>query len=96
MSERKLRTVKKIANQKNITGIIKISDKSMKRFMITKNDKIIHFGLWPFKGNGTYIDHHDEKIRKAWRARHSKINKNGKPAYKDKSSPEYYSWNLLW
>ena len=60
------------------------------------NNKTINFGLWPFSANGTYIDHHDNKIRDAWRARHSKIMKDGKTAYLDKSSPEYYSWNLLW
>ena len=96
MSDRKISTVRNIAKRKNITGEIKISDRPMKRFMITKNNKTIHFGLWPFKGKGAFIDHHDEKIKKAWRARHSKINKNGAPAYKNQSSPEYYSWNLLW
>lgn len=96
MSNRKLSTVKNIAKQKNITGIIEISDRPSKRFKITKNDKTIHFGLWPFRGKGTFIDHRDDEIRKAWRARHSKITKNGTPAYKNKSSPEYYSWNLLW
>ena len=25
-----------------------------------------------------------------------KILKNGKPAYKDKTSPEYYNWHLTW
>jgi hypothetical protein len=96
MSTRKISTVKNIAKEKNITGTIEISDRLSKRFKITKNNKTIHFGLWPFNGKGTYIDHNDDKIRDAWRKRHSKIIKNGKPAYKDKSSPEYYSWNLLW
>jgi hypothetical protein len=96
MSSRKINTVKNIAKKKNIIGTIEISDRPSKRFKITKNNKTIHFGLWPFKGKGTFIDHRDDQIKKAWRARHSKINKNGKPAYKDQSSPEYYSWNLLW
>lgn len=93
---RKLATVRKIAEQKKISGLIETSDRKGKRFKITRNGKTIHFGLWPFQGNGTYIDHHDKEIRKAWRARHSKIKKNNKFAYKDPTSPEYYSWNLLW
>ena len=64
-----------------------------KRFYVIYNDKIINFGS---KNGETFIDHGDEKKRKAWRARHGKIyNKNGL-AYEDKTSPEYYSWNLLW
>ena len=96
MTNIKLATVKKIAEPKGISGKIEISDRVGKRFKITKNNKNIHFGLWPFRGDGTFIDHNDKTIKKAWRARHSKIKKNGKPAYKDPTSPEYYSWHLLW
>jgi hypothetical protein len=64
-----------------------------KRFYVIYNDHVINFGS---KDGETYIDHGDEKKRKAWKARHGKIyNKNGL-AYQDKMSPEYYSWNLLW
>lgn len=94
---RKLSTVKRIAKELGIEGKIENSDKKNKRFKITlSNGKIIHFGLYPFSGKGAFIDHHDEDIRKAWKARHSKILKDGEPAYKNKNSPEYYSWNLLW
>lgn len=75
---------------------IKHSTRKGKRFMIRQGDKYIHFGVWPFSGKGTYLDHGDDDIRKAWKARHKEIMKDGKPAYKDKSSPEYYSWRILW
>ena len=97
MSDRKLATVRRIASKKGITGKIEVSTRENKRFKITRPDgKIIHFGVWPYSRHGTFIDHNDPDIRKAWRARHSKIMKNGKPAYKNKDSPEFYSWNLLW
>ena len=94
---RKLATVKRIAKELGIECKIENSDKKNKRFKITLPDsKVVHFGLWPFTGKGTYIDHHDNDIRDAWQARHSKILKNGKPAYLNPNSPEFYSWNFLW
>lgn len=71
-----------------------ISNRKDKRFYVVFNGKPIHFGS---KTGNTYIDHHDEKIRNAWKARHSRIiNAYGIPFYKIKSSPEYWSWNILW
>ena len=93
----KLSVVKRIAKELNIKGKLEVSNKTNKRFMITlDNGDVIHFGLWPYKGRGAYIDHHDEKIKSAWQARHSKIMKDGEPAYLNPNSAEYYSWNLLW
>jgi hypothetical protein len=69
------------------------SNAKNKRFYVIYEDKIINFGS---KNGETFIDHEDEKKRRAWKARHGKIyNKNGL-AYKDKKSPEFWSWNLLW
>ena len=94
---RKLSTVKRIAKTLNIEGKIENSDKQHKRFKITlPNNKVIHFGLFPYSGDGAYIDHHDDRIKNAWRARHSKILNKGSPAYLNPESAEYYSWNLLW
>lgn len=76
---------------------LQISNRKNKRFKIlSPSGKYIHFGLYPYKGKGTYIDHFNPNIRKAWKARHSKILKDGKPAYLNPESPEYYSWNILW
>jgi hypothetical protein len=97
MSQRGLQIVQNIARNIGIEGDIKVSNRKGKRFMITLPDgKTIHFGLYPFSGEGAYIDHGDDKIKKAWKKRHSKILKDGKPAYKNKDSPEYYSWHILW
>lgn len=65
-----------------------------KRFYVIYAGKRINFGSATGR---TFIDHGDEKILTAWRARHSKImRKDGRPAYTVKLSPEWWSWNLLW
>ena len=94
---RKLSLVKRIAKELGIEGKIENSDKKNKRFKITLVDNsVIHFGQWLYKGRGTYIDHKDDKLKSAWKARHSKIMKDGSPAYLNIYSPNYYNWNLLW
>ena len=70
-----------------------LSKTKNKRFYVIYNDTKINFGS---KVGKTYIDHHDGNKRKAWRARHIKILKNGKPAYKNKMSPEFWNWHLTW
>ena len=60
------------------------------------SNKYIHFGAYPFMGFGTFLDHGNEELRKNWRARHIKIMKDGEPAYKNKLSPSYYSYHILW
>lgn len=97
--DRKLNIVRDIAKKKKIMNweTLNIATAKDKRFSImSPSGKKINFGLYPYKGSGAFIDHKDEKIRDAWRARHSKILKDGKPAYLDKESADYYSWNLLW
>jgi hypothetical protein len=97
MSDRGLRLVKQIAKEKGIKGDINISNAKGKRFNIRVDGKLINFGSYPYSKYGAYIDHRDEDIRNAWRARHEKILlKDGKPAYKDKHSAEFYSYHLLW
>lgn len=65
-----------------------------KRYYVVYDGKRINFGS---RDGSTYIDHDDDQKRKAWRARHSKIRlKDGRPAYKTKTSPAYWAWNLLW
>ena len=90
---------KKIAKRKKIQNweTLKVSTVKDKRFSIVGPDgNLINFGLWPYKGEGAFLDHNDVDIRDAWRKRHGKIMRGDKLAYKDKSSPEYYSWNILW
>ncbi len=70
------------------------STRKGKRFYVIYKGKIIHFGS---KTGSTFIDHQDELIKKNWRARHKKIiSKSGIPFYKIKSSPEYWSYRILW
>lgn len=96
---RMLLEAKKVAKRKKIENwnTLEVSKVKDKRFSIIGPDgDRISFGLWPYKGDGTFLDHNDVEIRDAWRARHSKIKRGNNLAYKDKSSPEYYSWNILW
>ena len=65
-----------------------------KRFYVIYQGKRINFGA---KNGSTFIDHRDEKKRKAWKARHKAIKlKNGKLAYLDKRQPSYWALSLLW
>ncbi len=95
----KLNEARKIAYKKKLIKNdedLQISTRKNKRFMILYNNKWVHFGYWPFSNLGTFLDHGDKQIKKNWKARHSKIMKEGKEAFKNKSSPEYYSWRILW
>jgi hypothetical protein len=96
--DRKISVAIKIAKEKGLNfNSLSLSTANNKRFSIrSPSGKLINFGQWPFSGKGAFIDHGDEKIKEAWRARHSKIMKQGKPAYLNPESPEYYSWNILW
>lgn len=94
--DRKLKQAQQIADKKGL-GQLQVSLANGKRFAIrSPSGKLVNFGLWPFSGKGTFLDHGDEKLKEAWRARHSKIMRQGKPAYLDKESPEFYSWEILW
>lgn len=97
MDDRKLKEARAVAKKKGIKEQINISNAKNKRFSVIVDGKTINFGLYEFSGRGTFLDHKDEKLRDAWRARHSKILlKDGTPAYLNKNSPEYYSYNILW
>lgn len=70
------------------------SKRANKRYYVIYNDKIINFGD---PNANTYSDGADEKKRNAFRARHSKIKlKDGSYAFKNKSSPSYWAYNILW
>ena len=98
--DRKLNTAKNIAKNKNIKNwqTLEISDVKNKRFSImSPSNKKISFGQFPYSGSGTFIDHKDEKIKRAWQSRHSKIkDKDGKLAHLNPESASYYSWHILW
>ena len=64
------------------------SNRMNKKYMVTlKNGKKIHFGDKRYED---YLTHQDWK-------RASKIkDKNGNLTYKDKNSPNFWSYQLLW
>jgi len=72
--------------------ILKRSNRKGKRYVIEMPDLSHkhHFGALPFE-KGTYIDHGNNKIKKAWIARHRQ-DKN----WNNKHSGIYYSRHLLW
>jgi hypothetical protein len=98
--DRKLSEARQVALKKRIITSgeqLQVSKAKNKRFSITKDGRTINFGVWPYSGSGTYLDHRDDKIRSAWRARHSKILlKDDTPSYLKVGTPEYFAWNILW
>jgi hypothetical protein len=100
MDDRKLKEARQIAIKKGIINNpeeLQISKAANKRFSIKWLGKTVNFGVWPYSGSGTYLDHNDPNIRKAWQARHSKIKlKDGRFAYKVPGQPEWFSWWILW
>ena len=86
--------------------VFKVSERKNKKYsVITPSGKKIHFGNKNYQhykdstGLGIYshLDHKDKKRRTSYQARHKAIlKKDGKPAYKDRESPSYYSYNFLW
>jgi hypothetical protein len=98
--DRKLAEARAIALKKKIIDSptqLEISKAKNKRFAIIKDGKRVNFGVWPYTGAGTYLDHSDNKIRTAWRARHSAITlKDGRKAYLVPGTAEYYAWEILW
>jgi hypothetical protein len=71
-----------------------LSSKKNKKYVVVYEGKKIDFG----SSNGkTYIDHNDDKKRKAWIARHSMIfNKDVDRVIDLDTSPSYWSKRLLW
>jgi hypothetical protein len=71
-----------------------VSDKKDKRFYIIYDGKKINFGS---RHGKAYIDHHDNKKRDAWYARHSKIkNKFNNIVINDPYSASFWSFRILW
>jgi hypothetical protein len=99
--DRKLSEARQVALKKRIISSpeqLQISTAKNKRFVIINKDgKRVNFGLWPYSGQGSYIDHSNSMLRDAYRSRHSSIVlKDGKQAYLKVGTPAYYAWNILW
>ena len=68
-------------------GIIKISNRKDKKYMILHNNKWIHFGQFGYED---FTKHNDENRRQLF------LKRNNKWKLKDKYSPAYLSYFLLW
>ncbi len=65
-----------------------------KKWMVKYKGKTISFGA---RGMSDYTIHKDPERRRRYRARHGAIRlKDGRLAYKVKTSPSFWSYNLLW
>jgi len=73
---------------------LKQSTRKNKKYMVLYNNKWIHFGA---KGMSDFIEHKDKDRRNRYRARASKIkDKNNNFTFKLKSSPNFWSYYVLW
>ena len=71
-----------------------ISNLKNKKYYVIYKGKKIHFGA---KGYSDYLEHGDMNRRNRYRIRHKAIlKKDGTPAYKDKFSPSFWSYYVLW
>lgn len=57
-----------------------------------KKFKTVHFGSGKLTGRGTYLEHKDDKIKKAWIARH-KVRGDFKNPYSASSLSYWILWN---
>lgn len=72
--------------------------------VLLSNNKIVQFGDQRYEHYKdrtplklySYLDHRDKERRKKYIARHKKIMRNGKPAYQQRFTPSWFSWNYLW
>ena len=70
------------------------SKKKGKKYDVIYKGKVVSFGS---KGMSDFTIHKDKARRDRYRARHSKIKlKDGRLAYKVKTQPAFWSWNLTW
>jgi len=86
---------------------IRISTKKNKKYDIYYNNHWISFGDKRYQHYKTsdlipkelhiYDEHHDKERRKNYINRSSRItDKNGNFTYKNKNSPNYWAYHLLW
>jgi hypothetical protein len=70
------------------------SHRQYKKYMVIYKGREIHFGDNRYED---YLDHKDKARRDNYRARASKIrNGTGELTVKNKFSPNYWAYNILW
>jgi hypothetical protein len=88
-----LSAAKKLARKLGVSEPFS-SQRQGKKLYVVYNGREIHFGA---RGYSDFLDHKDEERRQRYRARaRGALLKNGKPAYKDKNQPAFYSYYILW
>lgn len=88
-----LAAAKKLAKKLGISEPYS-SQRAGKKLYVIYKGKEIHFGA---RGYSDFLDHRDEERRKRYRMRaRGALLKNGKPAYKDRNQPAFYSYYILW
>lgn len=93
---RKLNEAQQIALRQGLISApsqLGISHRKSKRFVVQTKNGPVHFGIWPFSGEGTFLDHKSPEKRKNWYARHRAQNPK---AIKDPSSPLFWAARILW
>lgn len=90
----KLARVNAIAKRKGIKEEVHVSSRESKKYMVRVNGKLVHFGQ---AGAEDYLDHKDERRRRSYLARARGIRDgSGKLTHRRKSSPNFWSIELLW
>lgn len=70
------------------------SQRGSHKLYVVYNWRQIHFGA---RGYSDFLQHRDPERRRHYRQRHRGILlADGTPAYKNRNSPAYYSWHILW
>lgn len=70
-----------------------LSNRVGKKYFVVYDDRKINFG----STMSDFTIHGDKRRRDSYRKRHRAIKLiSGRPAYLDKKSPSFWSWNLLW
>jgi hypothetical protein len=73
---------------------LKLSNQKNKKYMVLYRNNWIHFGQ---KGSEDFLDHNDKARRENYRKRARGIkDKDGRRVYRVKTSPAYWSYNVLW
>lgn len=88
-----LTAAKRIARERGLSEPFS-SQRLGKKLYVVYKGREIHFGA---RGYSDFLEHKDAERRKRYRLRaRGAMLKNGKPAYKDRNQPAFYSYYILW
>ena len=68
---RNLNEARAAIHSKHPEARVEVSKRAGKRFRVKlPGERPVDFGLWPYSGQGTFLDHGNEELRRNWTARH--------------------------